>query len=49
MPPPITDQQIKSRMVFNTYLYGNSNAGHDFTQSLTDTERWALIEYIKTL
>ena len=48
-PPPITDQQIKSRMVFNTYLYGNSNAGHDFTQSLTDTERWALIEYIKTL
>jgi mono/diheme cytochrome c family protein len=48
-PPPVTDQQIKSRMVYNSYLYGNGNGGHDFTQSLTDSERWALIEYIKTL
>ena len=48
-PPPITDRQIASRMIYNTYLYSNSNAGHDFTQSLTDAERWALIEYLKTL
>lgn len=48
-PPPITDQQIKSRMIFNTYLYGQGKAGHEFTQSLTDAERWALIEYLKTL
>ena len=48
-PPPITDKQIKSRMIYNSSLYGNSNAGHDFTKSLTDAERWALIEYMKTL
>lgn len=48
-PPPITDQQIKSRMVYNSYLYGNDNGGHDFTQTLSDSERWALIEYMKTL
>jgi mono/diheme cytochrome c family protein len=48
-PPPITDKQIASRMIYNTYLYSNSNAGHDFTQSLTDAERWAIIEYLKTL
>lgn len=48
-PPPISDQQIKSRMVYNSYLYGNDNGGHDFTQTLSDSERWALIEYIKTL
>jgi hypothetical protein len=48
-PPPVTDRQIASRMIYNTYLYSNGNAGHDFTQSLTDAERWALIEYLKTL
>lgn len=48
-PPPITDQQIKSRMVYNSSLYGNGNGGHAFTRSLTDEERWALIEYMKTL
>ena len=48
-PPPITQKQIRSRMIFNSHLYGLGNEGHDFTQSLTDTERWALIEYMKTL
>jgi hypothetical protein len=48
-PPPVTDKQIQSRMIFNSYLYGQSNGGHDFTQSLTDEERWALLEYLKTL
>ncbi|WP_317933274.1 hypothetical protein [Halioxenophilus sp. WMMB6] len=48
-PPPITDKQIKSRMIFNTYLYGNGNRGHEFTQSLTDAERMAILEYLKTL
>lgn len=48
-PPPISDQQIKSRMVFNSSLYGNGNGGHTFTQSLSDAERYALIEYMKTL
>ncbi|WP_446651788.1 rubber dioxygenase RoxA [Archangium violaceum] len=48
-PPPITQKQIRSRMIFNSHLYGLGNEGHDFTQSLTDTERWAIIEYMKTL
>ncbi len=48
-PPPVTEQQIASRMVFNTYLYGQGGGGHDFTQSLSDDERWALLEYLKTL
>ncbi|WP_290689777.1 hypothetical protein [Aquabacterium sp.] len=48
-PPPVTDKQIQSRMVYNTYLYGQDAGGHDFTQSLTDDERWALLEYLKTL
>ena len=48
-PPPVSDKQIRSRMIFNSHLYGNDNAGHDFTQSLTDAERWAIIEYMKTL
>ncbi len=48
-PPPITDKQIRSRMIFNSYQYGESNAGHEFTQSLTDAERLAILEYLKTL
>jgi exo-cleaving rubber dioxygenase len=48
-PPPITDKQIKSRMIFNSHLYGQGNQGHEFTQSLADDERWAIIEYLKTL
>ncbi|MDY7226567.1 hypothetical protein [Hyalangium rubrum] len=48
-PPPITEKQIRSRMIFNSHLYGLGNEGHDFTQSLTDAERWAIIEYMKTL
>jgi len=48
-PPPISDRQIESRLVFNTNLYGNGNMGHEFSDSLTDAERWAIIEYLKTL
>ncbi|QAT83669.1 hypothetical protein EJ065_2085 [Corallococcus coralloides] len=48
-PPPVTQKQIRSRMIFNSHLYGLGNGGHDFTQSLTDPERWAIIEYMKTL
>ena len=36
---------------FDTSLPGNSNAGHDTyaTNSLTDEQRWQLVEYLKTL
>lgn len=34
---------------FDTRLPGNSNAGHEYGTQLDDGERWALIEYIKSL
>lgn len=31
-------------------IHGNSNAGHDYgSKTLTEAERWALVEYMKTL
>ncbi|MGJ8669399.1 MAG: hypothetical protein ACSHXK_07930 [Oceanococcus sp.] len=46
---PFTDQQIENRKVYNTNLYAQGNQGHAFTSVLTDAERRALIEYLKTL
>jgi mono/diheme cytochrome c family protein len=34
---------------FDTRLRGNSNAGHEYGTQLNDEERWALIEYVKSL
>jgi endo-cleaving rubber dioxygenase len=47
--PPLGRQGVEDRKIFNTYLFGKSNSGHDFTEVLTDAERRALIEYLKTL
>lgn len=47
--PPFTSQQIENRKVYNTLLYSQGNQGHAFTAVLTDEERKALIEYLKTL
>jgi hypothetical protein len=33
----------------DTSLPGNSNAGHEFGTNLSDDEKWALIEYMKSL
>lgn len=30
-------------------MYSQSNSGHEFTDVLADTERAAIIEYLKTL
>jgi hypothetical protein len=35
--------------LFDTRLPGNSNAGHDFGTNLSDEQKWALIEYMKSL
>ncbi len=35
--------------VYDTTLPGNLNTGHNFTSKLTEDERWALVEYLKTL
>ena len=45
----LSQQQIEGRKVYNTHLYSQSNQGHEFTAVLTDAERAALIEYLKTL
>lgn len=34
---------------FDTSVLGNSNSGHNYGTSITDEERWNLIEYLKTL
>jgi hypothetical protein len=45
-----TDNQDNT-FEFDASLPGNSNAGHDTygTDSLTDEQRWQLVEYLKTL
>ncbi|MBD2858896.1 hypothetical protein IB286_07705 [Spongiibacter sp. KMU-158] len=45
----MTPQQVEDRKIYNTNLYSQGNEGHDFTAVLTDTERRAIIEYLKTL
>lgn len=35
--------------LFDTSLPGNSNAGHEYGTRLSDEERWALVEYVKSL
>ena len=34
---------------FDTTLYNNSNAGHEYGTSLSDKEKWELMEFLKTL
>lgn len=47
--PILTTQQIEDRKVYNSNYYSQENGGHEFTSVLTDQERRALIEYLKTL
>jgi hypothetical protein len=48
-PPTITKTDIENRKIMNVNMYGHGNGGHTFNSVLTDTERKALIEYLKTL
>jgi endo-cleaving rubber dioxygenase len=40
---------IDKRLVYDTRILGNGNGGHTFSDVLTETERRAIIEYLKTL
>lgn len=40
---------VDKRLVYDTRILGNGNAGHEFTDVLTPQERKAIIEYLKTL
>jgi hypothetical protein len=46
---PLTDAEFEKRKIYNTRKFSQGNQGHAFTAVLTDTERTALIEYLKTL
>lgn len=50
--PATTDpapDAIDKRLVYDTRTLGNANTGHEFTDVLTEQERKAIIEYLKTL
>ncbi|WP_133164238.1 rubber dioxygenase RoxB [Solimonas fluminis] len=47
--PILTDAQVEDRKVYNSFYYSQDKGGHEFTRVLTDQERRALIEYMKTL
>jgi endo-cleaving rubber dioxygenase len=48
IPDPAPDAFDK-RFVFDSRILGNDNGGHTFSDVLTDLERRAIIEYLKTL
>ncbi len=44
-----TGQSDANYVSFDTNIAGNSNAGHDYgNAALSDDDRWALVEYMKT-
>jgi mono/diheme cytochrome c family protein len=50
--PPGDDSTLKPferRKIYDTSLSGRANTGHTFGDDLTDAERFAIIEYLKTL
>ncbi len=40
---------LDKRLIFDTRILGNDEGGHTFTDALTDFDRKAIIEYLKTL
>lgn len=40
---------IEKRKIYDTTQPGRGNGGHTFGDNLADEERWAIIEYLKTL
>jgi mono/diheme cytochrome c family protein len=48
-PPDARLPAVERRKVYDTSLRGRSNGGHTFGDKLTEDERAAVIEYLKTL
>jgi len=46
---PANSATVELRKIFNTRMFGKGNQGHWWTSVLSDDERRALIEYLKTL
>ncbi|MDP3858662.1 MAG: hypothetical protein Q8Q73_12960 [Stagnimonas sp.] len=47
--PDPTPGSIDKRLVYDSRVLGNGNAGHEFSDVLSPAERRAVIEYLKTL
>jgi mono/diheme cytochrome c family protein len=48
-PPTLSNTDIENRKIYNTTMFSQGNGGHAFSDVLNDTERRAIIEYLKTL
>jgi mono/diheme cytochrome c family protein len=48
-PPEANLSGFERRKIYDTSRPGRGNGGHLFGDDLTDEERWAVIEYLKTL
>lgn len=48
-PPTLTNGDIEARKIYNTNMFSQGNGGHAFSDVLTEAERRAVIEYLKTL
>jgi mono/diheme cytochrome c family protein len=48
-PAPPTASAREARQIYDTSKPGRGNGGHTFGDDLSDEERWAVIEYLKTL
>jgi hypothetical protein len=48
-PPILTNADVENRKIYNTAMHSQGNGGHQFTDVLTDEQRRAIIEYLKTL
>ncbi len=48
-PDPRGVSPIEFRKVYDTSQIGRGNAGHTYGDKLTDEDRYAVIEYLKTL
>ncbi len=46
---PKTDNAFERRKIYDTTQPGRGNQGHTFGDALSDDQRWAIIEYLKTL
>ena len=49
VPLPVGAAGMEDRKIYNTNLYSKKNRGHEWTKALTDAERKAILEYLKTL
>lgn len=49
LPEAATKSKSVRREYFDTKAFGKSAAGHDFVEELTDAEKTAVLEYLKTL